>query len=87
MKDVSEAGEYLDKDSIACKLAIVYMLRWFVNSMTVADAAKKHHEYIVRQQKPISEEQKEINARNSRILQRRQRVHSFTFTSSPHAQF
>lgn len=74
MKDVSEAGEYLDKDNIACKLAMVKLLRWFVNSMAIADAAKKHHEYIVRQQKPISEEQKEINARNSRILQRRQRV-------------
>ena len=78
MKDVSEAVQYLDKESIACKLySYLKNLRWFVNSMTIVDAAKKY-EYIVRQQKSLSEEQKELNARNSRVLQRRQRVSSFT---------
>ena len=31
VKDVSEAGEYLDKDSIACKLLTIILLRWFVD--------------------------------------------------------
>ena len=38
------------------------------------DAAKKYHEYLVRQQKPQSEEQKQLRAKNSRTVQRRQRV-------------
>ena len=39
-----------------------------------ADAAKKYHEYLVQQEKPISEEQKVLLAKNNRITQRRQRV-------------
>ena len=38
------------------------------------DAAKKYHEYLVRQEKPMSEEQKVLIAKNNRITQRRQRV-------------
>ena len=38
------------------------------------DAAKKYHEYLVRQEKPMSEEQKVLLAKNNRITQRRQRV-------------
>lgn len=44
----------------------------------VTDAAKKYHEYLVRQQKPVTEEQQLLQARSSRILQRRQRVGSYT---------
>ena len=44
-----------------------------------ADAANKYHEYLVRQEKPISEEQKVLLAKNNRITQRRQRVCIHTY--------
>lgn len=40
----------------------------------IIDAAKKYHEYLVRQDKPISEAQKALLAKNNRVIQRRQRV-------------
>jgi len=38
------------------------------------DAAKKYHEYLVRQEKPMSEEEKNLQAKSNRVTQRRQRV-------------
>ena len=40
----------------------------------IIDAAKKFHEYLVRQQKPMSKEERTAAAKANRIVQRRQRV-------------
>ena len=40
----------------------------------LSDAAKKFHEYLVRQNKPTSEEERNATAKLNRITQRRQRV-------------
>lgn len=73
-KDVIEAGECSCRDSIACKMMVLLIkAELLIYGVLVTDAAKKYHEYPVRQQKPVTEEQR-LQARSSRILQRRQRV-------------
>lgn len=43
-------------------------------------AAKKFHEYLVRQQKPMSKEERTSAAKVNRIVQQRQRVSIYTYT-------
>ena len=42
-----------------CVIVIIYL-----------DAAKKHHEYLVRQFKPVTEEERNCMAKNNRLVQR-----------------
>ena len=74
---------YWKVESILAKRALIVRLNsQFINFVDVLwlwfiDAAKKYHEYLVRQEKPITDVQRVQLARNSRILQRRQRVGFF----------
>ena len=51
------------------------------------DAAKKYHEYLVRQLKPVGEGEKKKKAKNNRALQRRQRVRSAYIIKILHLYF
>ena len=75
VRNVKEAGEYTSSQTIECKhlcLSLYLSSSYFFKFLI--DAAKKYHEYLVRQDKPLSEDQRRVIARNGRILQRRQRV-------------
>lgn len=45
-----------------------------MHTQMLLDAAKKFHEYLMRQQKPMSKEECTAAAKVNRIVQRRQRV-------------
>ena len=49
------------------------LMKGKVVTFLTADAAKKYHEYLVRQLKPVGEEKIKRKAKN-RTIQRRQRV-------------
>lgn len=75
IKDIISDGSYKEHSDIACKyhkLTSGAMYKILLAYYT--DAAKKYHEYLVRQQKPQTAEQKKKVAKNNRIVQRRQRV-------------
>ena len=65
----------LAKLTLPVRLVNIFSILFITLSMIVfLDAAKKYHEYLVRQQKPVTQAQKQLLAKSSRILQRRQRV-------------
>ena len=70
---ILESGEYSCKESIACKTKFT-SFHYYADVLWFIDAAKKYHEYLVRQEKTVTELQRVQFARNNRILQRRQRV-------------
>ena len=45
--------------------------------MVYVDAAKKHHEYLVRLEKEESDEVKQRRLKTSRVIQRRARVNNY----------
>ena len=74
---------YSSKSSIACKHTINQMklaLMYAYTNVIIIDAAKKFHEYLVRQQKPMSKEERTAAPKVNRIVQRRLRVSIYTYT-------
>ena len=59
VKEIVQAAEYTDKDAIACKIILFWTFHFVFSTL---DAAKKHHEYLVRQNKPLSDEQRKKTA-------------------------
>ena len=49
-------------------------LHVYTNVNNYVDTVKKYHEYLMRQQKPMSEKQLIASGKINRILQQRQRV-------------
>ena len=66
--------EYSSKGSISCKWDYIHSFYVTLHNFLLSDAAKKFHEYLVRQNKPTSEEERNATAKLNRITQRRQRV-------------
>lgn len=74
VKNIADGGDYKNKDEISCKNVLSAIILWITDYNVCTDASKKYHEYLVRQLKPVGEEEKKKKAKSSRITQRRQRV-------------